>query len=221
VAGDAWHTANAGLPTNPVNLAIDSLTPSTLYAGTEGGGVFSIQQVAEKVVGTGTAAGCTDAALNAALDGAGLVTFNCGGPATIDISTTKTSATDTIIDGSGMITINGGNSVGVFRVSPGVNFTVKNLTIANGLAHPGGGGIYNDGGVLTVTNSTFTGNRAVFGGAIFNGGLRLRATISNSISGALPATAAPLVTAAILRSPTAATTSTMVQAAASARRMVR
>ncbi len=181
------------------------------------------------------------------------MTFNCGGPATIDISTTKTIATDTIIDGSGMITINGGNSVGVFRVSPGVNFTVKNLTIANGLAHPGGGGIYNDGGVLTVTNSTFTGNRghagigdsgsrgaiydndgvltvtnstftgnrAVFGGAIFNGGLRLRATISNSISGALPATAAPLVTAAILRSPTAATTSTMVQAAASARRMVR
>jgi len=38
------------------------------------------------VVGTGTAASCTEAALDAALAGGGLVTFECGGPATIDIT---------------------------------------------------------------------------------------------------------------------------------------
>ena len=72
------------------------------------------------VVGTGTAASCTDAALDAALAGGGLVTFDCGGPATIDISTgtgTKTIAADTTIDGGGLITISGGNRVGVFVVN--------------------------------------------------------------------------------------------------------
>jgi hypothetical protein len=51
-----------------------------------------------------------------------LVTFNCGGPATIDISTgtgTKTIAADTTIDGAGLITISGGDSVGVFGVNSG------------------------------------------------------------------------------------------------------
>ncbi|MFI5395427.1 MAG: hypothetical protein ACHQ9S_07830 [Candidatus Binatia bacterium] len=68
------------------------------------------------VVGTGTAASCTDAALNTALTGGGLVTFNCGGGlVTIDISPgaggtgTKSIAVDTTIDGGSLITISGGN----------------------------------------------------------------------------------------------------------------
>ena len=43
------------------------------------------------VVSTGTVASCTDAALDAALAGRGLVKFNCGGPATIDIRTGTTA----------------------------------------------------------------------------------------------------------------------------------
>ena len=117
------------------------------------------------VVGTSTAASCTDAALNAALAGGGLVTFNCGSaPVTIDISTgtgTKTISADTTIDGGSLITISGGNSVGVFSVNTGVKFTVQNLTIANGnSASHKGGGIDNEGSTLTVTNSTFSGNIA-------------------------------------------------------------
>ncbi|MFI5396701.1 MAG: choice-of-anchor Q domain-containing protein [Candidatus Binatia bacterium] len=130
------------------------------------------------VVGTGTAASCTDAALNTALTGGGLVTFNCGGgPVTIDISPgaggtgTKSIAVDTTIDGGGVVTISGGNSVGVFSVNTGVNFTVQNLTIANGnsAGSGDGGGIFN-GGTLTVTNSTFSANSAGdgSGGGIFN-----------------------------------------------------
>jgi hypothetical protein len=43
-AGATWEAA--GLTLGTYVLAIDPLTPSTLYAGTRGGGVFSIQQVA-------------------------------------------------------------------------------------------------------------------------------------------------------------------------------
>jgi len=124
------------------------------------------------VVGTGTGASCTEAGLNACLPGGGsfdgTVTFNCGGAATITVTSTKTISADTTIDGGGLITISGGNSVGVFSVNTGVKFTVQNLTIANGLkniaGNPGGGGIFSNGGTLTVTNSTFSGNSASGGG---------------------------------------------------------
>ena len=131
------------------------------------------------VVGTGTAASCTDAALNAALAGGGVVTFDCGGPATIDISPgaggsgTKTVATDTTVDGGGLITLSGGNSVSVFMVNLPVTFSVQNLTIANSA----GGGINVNPGTLTVTNSTFAGNTNGNGGAINNAGT---ATVTNS-----------------------------------------
>ena len=60
------------------------------------------------------------------------MTFNCGGAATITVTSTKTISADTTIDGGSLITISGGNSVGVFSVNTGVKFTVQNLTIANG-----------------------------------------------------------------------------------------
>ena len=125
------------------------------------------------VVGAGTGASCTESALNACLPGGGsfdgTVTFNCGGAATITVTSTKTISADTTIDGGGVITISGGNSVGVFSVNTGVNFTVQNLTIANGnSASYAGGGIDNEGGTLTVTNSTLSGNSALAGGGIFN-----------------------------------------------------
>jgi len=154
------------------------------------------------VVGTGTGASCTELALNACLPGGGsftgTVTFNCGGAATITVTSTQTISADTTINGGGVITLSGGNSVGVFSVNTGVNFTVQNLTIANGNngagsgggisnygtltvtngtfagnsagADFGGGGIFSDGGTLTVTNSTFSGNSAGYYGAVEGGG---------------------------------------------------
>src|SRR2546430_10248299 len=87
------------------------------------------------VVGTGSGT-CTEAALNACLPGGasfdGTVTFNCGGAATITVTSTKTISANTTIDGGSVITISGGNTVGVFSVNFGVTFTVENLTIANG-----------------------------------------------------------------------------------------
>jgi len=65
---------------------------------------------AEGVVGDGTPVFCADAlavdaAVNAALVGGGAVTFNCGGPATIALKSTKIIALNTTIDGGGVITL--------------------------------------------------------------------------------------------------------------------
>src|SRR5438132_5820698 len=66
------------------------------------------------------------------------------------------------------LTISGNNASRVFNVNAGMNFTMSNLTIANGQS-TFGGGLYNLGN-LTISNSTFTGNNAVSfpgeGGAI-------------------------------------------------------
>jgi len=58
---------------------------------------------------------------------------------------------------------------GVFTVTPSVTASITNLTIANGNSFtdlPGSG--IGNAGVLTVTNSTFSGNSATSGGGITN-----------------------------------------------------
>ena len=64
--------------------------------------------------------------------------------------------------------VDGGNSVRIFNVSSGGNFTVNQATLQNGsVPFDVGGGIANNG-TLTVTNSTLSGNTAYFGGGIQN-----------------------------------------------------
>ena len=105
------------------------------------------------VVGTGTSASCTEAALDACLPGGasfgGTVTFNCGGAATITVTSTKGfNGANTTIDGGGVITISGGNMSGVFAVNRGRALALDNVTIAGGTPSA----IENNGGTLTVTN---------------------------------------------------------------------
>jgi hypothetical protein len=192
-SGASWTAINNGFTDSygyvkhVIALAIDPKTPRRLYAGTWGGGVFDIELAC--VVGAGTAASCTEAALDACLPGGadfnGAVTFACGpDPVTITVSSTKTISADTTIDGGNAVTVSGGNSVGVFSVNEGVNFTVENLTIANGARIQGDGGAINNDGTLIVTNCTFLRNVAssyggtgIGGGAIFNSGAL---TVTNS-----------------------------------------
>jgi hypothetical protein len=131
------------------------------------------------VVGTGTADTCTEPALDAALAGGGLVTFDCGPePVTITLTQQKTISSDTTVDGGGLLTLDGNDAVRAFWVAQGQALTVENLAIVKGNAtDAGGGAIFNDGGTLTVTNSTFTGNSATLallgfaaGGAIYTNG---------------------------------------------------
>ncbi|MGC2503405.1 MAG: Ig-like domain repeat protein [Silvibacterium sp.] len=81
--------------------------------------------------------------------------------------------------GAGSLTISGAQKYTVFTISSGT-VVLSGLTIANGNGDGDGGdggGIFNVGATLTVSDSTFLGNSSTDGGGIFNGGTL---TVSNS-----------------------------------------
>src|ERR1022692_2464851 len=125
--------------------------------------------------GAGVVTDCAESSLRTAMAGGGTITFACDG--TITLTSTITNALDTVLDGSGhQVTISGGNTVSVFCVNANVNFSMVNLTIANGYALNGPGNLnfggtvnVNSGGTVNATNCTFSTNTAlVVGGAICN-----------------------------------------------------
>jgi hypothetical protein len=91
----------------------------------------------------------------------------------------------TTIDGAGRVAISGHNASRVFLVQAGAQAVLNRLTIENGNSFineigngANGGGISNDRGTLTVTNSTLSGNSAInLGGGIYDHGGIL--TVSN------------------------------------------
>jgi len=106
------------------------------------------------VVGTGTAASCTFAALDAAVKKGGIVTFNCGpGLVTVPVTASLTPPTSnayanqapvsTVIDGGNKITLDGGNAVrlitwihdGSWRVNNDT-LTLQHIRLINGKATP-------------------------------------------------------------------------------------
>ena len=125
------------------------------------------------------------------------VTFKKGlsGTVTLDPSLGPLTVTDaaglTIDGGRESITVSGDGKIQVFE-SKDAKLAVENLTVADGFAvqtpspNPPpdkGGGIVNDGGTLTVTSSTFSGNNANAGGGIanINGGTLM--VINSTFSG--------------------------------------
>lgn len=84
--------------------------------------------------------------------------------------------------GANLTTVTGGNRDSVFKVQPGVNVTFEGLTISEGTADYGGG-IYNNGGAVTINDCRVTDNHAVAdageGGGIFNVG-SAQCTITDS-----------------------------------------
>lgn len=140
----------------------------------------------DRVVGNGTPASCTSAAVVAAVAAGGVITFSCGpDPVTITMRATAKVRNDhgprVVLDGGGTVTLSGG---GVRRIlymdtcdkaqvwttshcqdQQYPQLTVQNLTFADGnstgdLAEGGGGGaILDRGGQLTVVNSRFVRNR--------------------------------------------------------------
>jgi hypothetical protein len=123
---------------------------------------LSPQSFAGGVVGTGTPDSCTEAALDDTARGGGLVTFNCGGPATITVTASRQINNDMTIDGGGVITISGGNSVGFVTLGK-ATLTLQNLTFVdlNGILDGTPvGALYNNSGTLSIINCTFSGNSA-------------------------------------------------------------
>jgi hypothetical protein len=138
----------------------------------------------DHVIGHGSPAGCTSAAVLSAVAAGGVTTFNCG-PAAITITLTKTAKVfnahpDVVLDGGGKVTLSGGGKRRILyqntcdkaqgliasncTTQQHPRLTVQNLTFADGNATGqttdggGGGAIFARGGRLKVVNSRFIRN---------------------------------------------------------------
>ena len=116
---------------------------------------------------------CDEAALRAALSGGGSVTFNCGGPTFISLSSPLTITQATIVDGGGQITLHGGNSTRLFFVTAFVPLTLRNITLVGAHVDGSDGGAISSAGTLSLENSRILFSSTDIdhsGGAIFSTG---------------------------------------------------
>ena len=137
------------------------------------------------MVGRGTPASCTSAAVVRAVAKGGVITFDCGpDPVTIRMRQTAKVVNDSrrvVIDGGGLVTLDGGGKRRILyqdtcdpkqhwttshcddQASP--QLVVQHLTLAHGNStgerYDGGGGgaIFVRGGRLKIVDSPFVGNR--------------------------------------------------------------
>ena len=91
-------------------------------------------------------------------------------PQTITLGATLALSETTgpvVIDGAGagLVTVSGNNTSEVFNIALGTVASLSGLSIIDGNGTYGGG-LFNEG-TLTITNTTFTGNSAPYGGAIY------------------------------------------------------
>jgi hypothetical protein len=161
--------------------------------------VTAASTVGATVVGIGTPASCTAAALQSAIDAASVVTFNCGAAAaTIPLYTPLSvpATRATVIDGGGKVTLDGGGRTRLIDIeSPNyratrVGLTLQHITLANGKAtgtkyvaptagnascafgwaDGAGGAIYVRDSVLHVIDVAFRNNAAASPGPDVGGG---------------------------------------------------
>ena len=139
----------------------------------------------DRVVGKGTPASCTSAAVVKAVAAGGVITFDCG-PAPVTITMTASAKVrnahpSTVIDGGGKITLSGGGDRRILYMNTcdqalgwttshcqdqeTPRLTLQNLVFSNGNSTGdrteggGGGAVFVRGGRVKVVNSRFTGNR--------------------------------------------------------------
>lgn len=174
----------ASAPPSPFILLTPYFARSSAVAAILALGVAGAH--AAGIVGSGSAASCTDAALGAALAGGGSVTFNCGAaPATISVLSTKVISANTTINGENLITLSGGGTVQVIQVNSPAGLTLQNLAITNGRAGVGGGGAIVSTGALDVVNVSFVANSTTgSGGAI----AFIATNVFNGVDGAIAIT---------------------------------
>jgi hypothetical protein len=143
----------------------------------------------DHVIGHGTPASCTSAAVVRAVAEGGIITFSCGpGPVTITMMATAkiVHGHRIVIDGGGKVTLSGGGKIRILEMNTcsgcweqaGPRLIVQNMRFADGYSGThqtstgdyGGGAIFARGGQLTVVNSAFTGNRCYRYGPDLGGG---------------------------------------------------
>jgi hypothetical protein len=157
-----------------------------------------------RVIGTGTPAGCTSAAVVKAVARGGIITFNCGSkPVTITMTATAkvvNTSHQVVLDGGGLVTLSGGGKRQILYMNTcdkkqkwtssdcynqqWPQLTVQNITLKNGNSQVrqsqaqfgggGGGALFDEGGQLKVVNSRFLNNRCYQSGPDL-GGAAIRA----------------------------------------------
>ena len=140
----------------------------------------------DHVIGDGTAASCTSAAVVETVAQGGIITFDCGpAPVTITLEATAKIRNDTgpeiVIDGGGKVALSGGGERRILYMNTcdeaqvwtsdhcddqdSPHLTVQNLTFADGNSTGdateggGGGAVLVRGGRFKVVNSRFVRNR--------------------------------------------------------------
>jgi hypothetical protein len=199
---DAWTgPIDAGPPTDAYNPltnpmsgppAGNPMAPCTVPA--EAGLADSSHP--DHVVGDGTPASCTGAAVVAAVAMGGVITFDCG-PDPITITLTEPArvvndaSPDVVIDGGGLVTLSGGNSTRILYMNTcdeaqhwttshcdnqdTPRLVVQNITFVDAdsrseAMYDGGGAIWVRGGRFRVVNSRFFHNHAADTGPDVGGG---------------------------------------------------
>jgi hypothetical protein len=203
-------SATPGQPTITPTAAASPAAPAAVPRNGNQGGRATLPAEAQavdtsrpdRVIGDGTAASCTAAAVVSAVAAGGISTFNCGpGPVTIVMTATakvRNTTGRTVLDGGGKVTLSGG---GIRRIlymntcdsslgrsksdclyQTDTQLVVQNLTFVDGnstgdMTEGGGGGaILVRGGRLKVINSRFQRNRCDSTGPDL-GGAAIRITI--------------------------------------------
>ncbi len=159
----------------------------------------------DHVIGNGTAASCTSAAVINAVAQGGVITFDCGpDPITIEMTATakvfNNRDPDIVIDGGGLVTLSGQgerrilymntcDADQVWTTSHCQNqdhprLTVQNIHFTNGNStgqgYMGGGAIFVRGGRFKAANTIFTANRCKnVGPDVAGGGLRVLSQYNN------------------------------------------
>ncbi|MGI8713232.1 MAG: hypothetical protein ACR2NR_08635 [Solirubrobacteraceae bacterium] len=149
-----------------------------------------------RVVGRGTAASCTSAAVVAAVHAGGMIRFSCGPrPVTIRMDTTAKvmdASRRVVLDGGGLVALSGERRHRILYMDtcdPAQTWTtphcqdqaspqlvIENLRLIDGdstgqrFDGGGGGAIFARGGRLRIVNSTFAGNRCERNGPDIGGG---------------------------------------------------
>ena len=150
----------------------------------------------DRIVGHGTPASCTSAAVVAAVRAGGVIRFSCGAsPVTIRMNATakvRNTSARVVLDGGGLVTLSGEGRRRILYMDtcdPAQVWTtshcqdqatprlvIQNLALVDGNStgqrYDGGGGgaIFARGGRLEIVNSTFTGNRCDRYGPDLGGG---------------------------------------------------
>jgi hypothetical protein len=152
----------------------------------------------DHVIGHGTPAGCTSAAVVKAVAEGGIITFDCG-PKPVTITMTATAKVvntshQIVLDGGGKVTLSGAGKIRILYMNTCdqkqkwitadcweqkfPQLIVQNLTFKDAYsatqesstASYGGGAIFDEGGQLKVVNSAFIDNRCYASGPDLGGG---------------------------------------------------